>query len=96
MLANGHGNTVSATSTQGEIYDPTAQPPNVVARMDFSRRPGSGDLVMGSTYRQRLAEVVRPRAAARSPFWESELLAIAIPLAEGLAHVYRKGGLYRP
>ena len=51
---------------------------------------------MGSTYRQLLAEVVRSRAAARSPFGEAELLAIAIPLAEGLAQVYRQGGLYRP
>ena len=69
---------------------------NVVARMDFSRHHGFTDLVMGSTYRQSLADVVHRCAAPSHSIGEAEPLAIAIPVAEGLAQAYRQGGLHRP
>ena len=71
-------------------------PPNVVAPMDFSRHHGFADLMMGSTHRQPLADVIRRRAVPRLPFRDAEPLTIAIPFAERLAQVYRQGGLYRP
>ena len=69
--------------------------PNIVACMDFFRANGTAYLVMEFVDGQPLAEVLRGREVESRPFEEAELLAIAVPLAEGLAHVHRHGVLHR-
>ena len=69
--------------------------PNIVACMDFFRANGTAYLVMEFVDGQPLAEVLRRREAEGCPFEEAELLAVAVPLVEGLAHVHRQGVLHR-
>lgn len=69
--------------------------PNIVACMDFFRANGTAYLVMEFVDGQPLSEVLRGREVENRPFEEAELLAIAVPLAEGLAHVHRHGVLHR-
>ena len=42
-----------------------------------------------------LSESLRQREAAGKPFTESDLLSIAIPLVQGLAHIHRAGVIHR-
>ncbi len=63
--------------------------------MDFFRANGTAYLVMEFVAGCPLSEVVRRREAEGRPFEEPELLAIAVPLAEGLAHVNRQEVLHR-
>ena len=69
--------------------------PTIVTCMDFFRANGTAYLVMEFVDGQPLAEVLRRREVESRPFEEAELLAIAVPLAEGLAHVHRQGVLHR-
>lgn len=69
--------------------------PNIVECRDFFRDNGTAYLVMDFVDGQPLSEVLRRREAAGRPFEEADLLAVAVPLAEGLGHVHRAGLLHR-
>ncbi len=69
--------------------------PSTVACSDFFRAGGTAYLVMEYVDGQPLSQVLREREAAGEPFTESDLLAIAVPLAEGLAHIHRAGVIHR-
>ena len=69
--------------------------PNVITCREFFRGNGTAYLVMDFIEGQPLSEVLRRHEAQGRPFGESELLAVAIPLAEALGHVHRAGMLHR-
>lgn len=69
--------------------------PNVIACRDFLRGNGTAYLVMDFVDGQPLSRVLRERETEGHPFDEADLLAVAMPLAEGLAHVHRAGLLHR-
>ena len=69
--------------------------PNVVACRDFFRGNGTAYFVMEFVDGLPLSQVLRNREAAGRPFTEKDVLAIAVPLAEGLAHVHEAGVLHR-
>ncbi len=69
--------------------------PSTVACSEFFRANGTAYLVMEYVDGQPLSQVLREREAAGQPFTESDLLAIAVPLAEGLAHIHRAGVIHR-
>ena len=69
--------------------------PSTVACSEFFRANGTAYLVMEYVDGQPLSQVLREREAAGEPFTESDLLAIAVPLAEGLAHIHRVGVIHR-
>ena len=69
--------------------------PNIVECRDFFRGNSTAYLVMDFVDGQPLSEVLRRREAAGRPFEEADLLAVAVPLAEGLGHVHRAGILHR-
>ena len=69
--------------------------PNVVACRDFFRSNGTAYLVMDYVDGQPLSEVLRQREEDGRPFEETDLLAVGVPLAEGLAHVHRARILHR-
>lgn len=69
--------------------------PNVVACQDFFRSNGTAYLVMEFVDGQPLSEVLRGREEKGRPFDEADLLAVAVPLAEGLDHVHQAGMLHR-
>ena len=71
------------------------QHPSTVACSDFFRANGTAYLVMEYVDGLPLSELLRKREAAGQPFTESDLLAIAVPLAEGLAHIHRAGVIHR-
>ena len=71
------------------------QHPSVVDCRDFFRANGTAYLVMEYVEGLPLSELLRQREAAGQPFTESDLLGIAIPLAQGLAHVHRAGVIHR-
>ena len=71
------------------------QHPSVVDCRDFFRANGTAYLVMEYVEGLPLSELLRQREAAGRPFTESDLLGIAIPLAEGLAHVHQAGVIHR-
>ena len=69
--------------------------PSTVACSEFFRANGTAYLVMEYVEGQPLSQVLREREAAGQPFTESDLLAIAVPLAEGLAHIHKAGVIHR-
>ena len=69
--------------------------PSTVACSEFFRANGTAYLVMEYVDGQPLSQVLREREAASEPFTESDLLAIAVPLAEGLAHIHKAGVIHR-
>ena len=71
------------------------QHPSVVDCREFFRLNGTAYLVIEFVDGLPLSELLREREAAGQPFTESDLLAIAVPLAEGLAHVHRAGVIHR-
>ena len=71
------------------------QHPSIVDCREFFRLNGTAYLVIEYVDGLPLSELLREREAAGHPFTESDLLAIAVPLAEGLAHVHRAGVIHR-
>ena len=71
------------------------QNPSIVDCREFFRANGTAYLVMEYLEGLPLSEVLRQREAAGQPFTESDPLGIAIPLAEGLAHIHRAGVIHR-
>ena len=71
------------------------QHPSIVDCREFFRANGTAYLVMEYVDGLPLSELLRQREAAGKPFTESDLLAIAIPLAQGLAHIHRAGVIHR-
>ena len=71
------------------------QHPSIVDCREFFRANGTAYLVMEYVEGLPLSESLRQREAAGKPFTESDLLAIAIPLAQGLAHIHRAGVIHR-
>lgn len=69
--------------------------PSVVACRDFFRGNGTAYFVMEFVDGLPLSQELRNREAEGRPFTEEDLLAIAVPLAEGLAHVHAAGVLHR-
>ena len=69
--------------------------PSTVACSEFFRANGTAYLVMEYVEGQPLSQVLRERESAGQPFTESDLLAIAVPLAEGLAHIHEAGVIHR-
>ena len=71
------------------------QHPSIVDCREFFRTNGTAYLVMEYVDGLPLSELLRQREAAGRPFAESDLLAIAIPLAQGLAYIHRAGAVHR-
>ena len=71
------------------------QHPSIVDCREFFRANGTAYLVMEYVEGLPLSELLRQREAAGKPFTESDLLAIAVPLAQGLAHIHRAGVIHR-
>ena len=71
------------------------QHPSIVDCREFFRANGTAYLVMEYVEGLPLSELLRQREAAGKPFTESDLLGIAIPLAQGLAHIHRAGVIHR-
>ena len=71
------------------------QHPSIVDCREFFRANGTAYLVMEYVDGLPLSELLRQREAEGRPFSESDLLAIAIPLAGGLAHLHRAGVIHR-
>ena len=71
------------------------QHPSIVDCRDFFRGHGTAYLVMEYVDGLPLSELLRQREAAGQPFTESDLLSIAVPLAQGLAHMHRAGVIHR-
>lgn len=69
--------------------------PNVVACQDFFQCKGTAYVVMEFVDGQPLSEILRGREEEGRPFDEADLLAVAVPLAEGLEHVHRADMLHR-
>ena len=71
------------------------QNPSIVDCREFFRANGTAYLIMEYVEGLSLSEVLRQREAAGKPFTEADLLSIALPLAEGLAHIHRAGVIHR-
>ena len=71
------------------------QHPSIVDCHDFFRAQGTAYLVMEYVDGLPLSELLRQREAAGQPFTESDLLSIAVPLAQGLAQMHRAGVVHR-
>ena len=69
--------------------------PSIVSCRDFFRANGTAYLVMDHEDGLSLAEVLASREAEGRPFTESDLLAVMVPVLDGLAHVHRAGVLHR-
>ena len=69
--------------------------PNVIDCKDFFRCNGTAYLVMDFVDGQPLSAVLSAREAEGRPFDQAELMAVAVPLAEGLMHVHRAGLIHR-
>ena len=69
--------------------------PSVVSCRDFFRANGTAYLVMAYEEGRSLAEVLASREAEGRPFAEADLLAVMLPLLEGLASVHEAGVLHR-
>ena len=65
--------------------------PGVVTCLDFFRANGTAYLVMEHEDGLPLSELLRQREAAGRPFEEEDLLAIAVPLLQGLSRVHAAG-----
>ena len=110
VLAIRRGSSVRPTSTATvEHYDEGLQRfgdearqlvrfenhPNVVSCRDFFRDNGTAYLVMDHVDGLTLAELLGRREQQGRPFDESELMAVARPLLEGLQAVHSAGVLHR-
>ena len=71
------------------------QHPSIIDCRELFRANGTAYLVMEYVEGRPLSELLRQREAAGQPFTESDLLGIAIPLAQGLAHIHRAGVIHR-
>ena len=69
--------------------------PSIVSCREFFRANGTAYLVMEHEEGLPLAELLRRREAAGRPFAEADLLAVMVPLLEGLARVHEAGMLHR-
>lgn len=69
--------------------------PNVVSCREYFRTNGTAYLVMEYVDGQSLAQVLANREAEGAPFGESDLLAVMVPLLEGLANVHEAWILHR-
>lgn len=68
---------------------------SVVACHDSFRAHGTGYLVMDFEEGLSLEEVLASREAEGRPFGDEELLAVTVPLLEGLSSMHRAGLLHR-
>ena len=71
------------------------QHPSIVDCREFFRANGTAYLVMEYVEGLPLSESLRQRESAGMPFTETDLLAVAIPLAQGLVHIHRAGVIHR-
>ena len=71
------------------------QHPSIVDCREFFRANGTAYLVMEYVEGLPLSQLLRRRETAGKPFTESDLLSIAVPLAQGLAHIHRAGVIHR-
>ena len=69
--------------------------PSIVSCREFFRAHGTAYLVMAYEDGRSLAEVLAIREAEGHPFTDSDLLAVMMPLLEGLARVHAAGGLHQ-
>ena len=69
--------------------------PNVIDCRDFFRLNGTAYLVMEYADGLPLSELLREREEERKPFGELELLAVMVPLLEGLTRVHKAEVLHR-
>ena len=67
----------------------------IVSCRDFFRANGTAYLVMEHEDGLPLSALLRRREAAGRPFAEADLLAVMVPLLEGLARVHEAGALHR-
>ncbi len=68
---------------------------SIVSCRDFFRANGTAYLVMEYEEGLPLSELLARREAAGRPFAEADLLAVMVPLLEGLARVHEAGALHR-
>ena len=69
--------------------------PNIVSCREFFRANGTAYLVMEYEHGLPLSELLRRREASGRPFDEADLLAVMVPLLEGLQRVHEAGMLHR-
>ena len=69
--------------------------PSIVSCREFFRANGTAYLVMEHEEGLPLSELLRRREAAGRPFAEADMLAVMVPLLEGLARVHEAGALHR-
>ena len=69
--------------------------PSIVSCRDFFRANGTAYLVMEYEQGMPLSELLRRREAAGRPFDEADLLAVMVPLLEGLQRVHEADMLHR-
>ena len=69
--------------------------PSIVSCRDFFRANGTAYLVMEYEQGLPLSELLRRREASGRPFDEADLLAVMVPLLEGLRRVHEAGMLHR-
>ena len=69
--------------------------PSIVSCREYFRTNGTAYLVMEYVDGQSLAQVLASRESEGSPFEESDLLAVMVPLLEGLAFVHAAWILHR-
>ncbi len=68
---------------------------SIVSCREFFRANGTAYLVMEYEEGLPLSELLARREAAGRPFAEADLLAVMVPLLEGLARVHEAGALHR-
>ena len=69
--------------------------PNVVSCKDFFRCHGTAYLVMEFVRGMPLSRHLQQREAEGRPFGEEDLMAVAVPLIEGLGRVHEAGVVHR-
>ena len=69
--------------------------PSIVSCREFFRANGTAYLVMEYEQGLPLSELLRRREASGRPFDEADLLAVMVPLLEGLQRVHEAGMLHR-
>ena len=69
--------------------------PSIVSCRDFFRENGTAYLVMEYEEGLPLSELLRRREASGRPFDEADLVAVMVPLLEGLRRVHEVGMLHR-
>ena len=69
--------------------------PSIVSCRDFFRENGTAYLVMGDEEGRSLADVLASREAEGRPFTEADLIAVMVPVLDGLARVHAAGVLHR-